>query len=46
MQAGLLYETLSGRSGNYVQQVTVTCRESLDDDSLRRAWLALVQRRG
>ena len=44
MQAGLLYETLSGRSGNYVQQVTVTCRESLDDDSLRRSWLALVQR--
>jgi amino acid adenylation domain-containing protein len=44
MQAGLIYETLSGRSGNYVQQVTVTCRESLDDDSLRRSWLALVQR--
>ena len=44
MQAGLLYETLSGRSGNYVQQVVVTCGESLDDDALRRAWLALVQR--
>ena len=44
MQAGLLYATLSGRSGNYVQQVTVTCREQLDGDALRRAWLALVER--
>jgi NRPS condensation-like uncharacterized protein len=44
MQAGLLYETLSGRTGNYVQQVTVTCREQLDSDALRRAWLALVRR--
>ena len=46
MQAGLLYETLSGRSGNYVQQVTVTCRESLDEDALRRAWWALLGRHG
>jgi amino acid adenylation domain-containing protein len=44
MQAGLLYETLSGHSGNYVQQLTITCHESLDSSSLRRAWLALVQR--
>ena len=46
MQAGLLYEALSGRSGNYVQQVTVTCRDSLDEDALRRAWLALIRRHG
>ncbi len=44
MQAGLLYETLSGRSGSYVQQVTICSRESLDEDSLGRAWLALVRR--
>ncbi len=46
MQAGLLYETLSGRSGSYLQQVVITCRETLDDDALRLAWLALVQRHG
>jgi len=46
MQAGLLYETLSGRRGIYTQQVAVTCRESLDADLLRRAWLVLVQRHG
>ena len=46
MQAGLLYETLSGRSGTYIQQVVVTCNEPLDHDALRRAWLALVHRHG
>jgi amino acid adenylation domain-containing protein len=44
MQAGLLFETLSGRGGNYMQQVIVTCRESLDHEALRRAWVILVQR--
>jgi amino acid adenylation domain-containing protein len=44
MQAGLLYETLSGQTGAYVQQVLITCHEQLDEDALRVAWLALVQR--
>jgi amino acid adenylation domain-containing protein len=44
MQAGLLYETLSGRGGNYVQQTVVTCHESLDPEALRAAWLTLVRR--
>jgi NRPS condensation-like uncharacterized protein len=44
MQAGLLYETLSGQEGAYVQQVLITCREQLDEDALRAAWLALAQR--
>jgi amino acid adenylation domain-containing protein len=44
MQAGLVFETLNGRSGDYVQQVVVTCREPIDDEALRRAWLALTQR--
>jgi amino acid adenylation domain-containing protein len=46
MQAGLLYETLNGHSGNYVQQVVVTCHEPLDSEALRGAWLTLVQRHG
>lgn len=46
MQAGLLYETLSGRAGTYVQQVVVTCREPIDSEALRRAWLAVVRRHG
>lgn len=46
MQAGLLYEALSGQSGAYVQQVVVTCREPIDEEALRRAWLALVRRHG
>ena len=44
MQAGLLYETLSGRAGAYVQQVLITCQERLDDDALRVAWVRLVER--
>jgi NRPS condensation-like uncharacterized protein len=44
MQAGLLYETLSGRPGAYVQQVLITCREHLDEDALHAAWLSLVER--
>ncbi|HEY2778363.1 MAG TPA: amino acid adenylation domain-containing protein [Gaiellaceae bacterium] len=46
MQAGLLYEALSGRSGTYVQQVVVTCREPVDADALRRAWLEVIRRHG
>jgi amino acid adenylation domain-containing protein len=46
MQAGLLYETLSGRSGTYIQQVVITCREPIDEDALRRAWFTLVERHG
>jgi amino acid adenylation domain-containing protein len=46
MQAGLLYETLSGRSGAYVQQLTVACEEPLDGDGIRRAWQSLVRRHG
>ena len=46
MQAGLLYETLSGRPGSYTQQVTLACHESLDVDAFHRAWLALVRRHG
>ena len=44
MQAGLLYETLTGRAGAYVQQVVITCHEPLDTDALRVAWLGLVER--
>jgi amino acid adenylation domain-containing protein len=46
MQAGLLYEALSGRSGTYIQQVVVTCREPIDDGALRRAWLGVFRRHG
>jgi len=44
MQAGLLYETLSGAPGSYTQQVLITCREELEPDALRRAWIELVRR--
>jgi amino acid adenylation domain-containing protein len=44
MQAGLLYESLSGRAGAYVQQVVITCREHLDEGAIRVAWLRLVER--
>jgi amino acid adenylation domain-containing protein len=46
MQAGLIYETLNGRRGNYVQQLVITCHQALDGAALRAAWLALVQRHG
>jgi amino acid adenylation domain-containing protein len=46
MQAGLLYETLSGHRGSYTQQVAISCREPLDSEALRRAWLVLVERHG
>jgi amino acid adenylation domain-containing protein len=46
MQAGLLYETLSGRSGAYVQQLTIACEEQLDGDGIGRAWQSLVRRHG
>ena len=46
MQAGLLYETLSGRSGAYVQQLTIACEEPLDAGALDRAWRSLLRRHG
>ena len=46
MQAGLLYEALSGRSGAYVQQLTIACDEQLDRDAIDRAWQSLVRRHG
>lgn len=46
MQAGLLYETLSGRSGAYVQQLTIACEEPLEEERIRRAWQSLVRRHG
>ena len=46
MQAGLLYETLSGRSGAYVQQVTIACDHRLDDRAVRQAWQSLARHHG
>jgi amino acid adenylation domain-containing protein len=44
MQAGLVFETLTGRSGVYVQQVMIDLRERVDVDGLERSWRAAVAR--
>jgi hypothetical protein len=44
MQAGLLFESLRGSAGLYIQQVVISCEDDLDHVALQEAWEALVRR--